>query len=168
MISDSAATNSYLVLNAPIRKVQDLKQMKTTGAVSWVWDHFSKYDPKYYFLAVHRTVYMFGTLDLDRTRTWTSLQDTVSCTIPHYECYLRLLSLCVVACELLAGLKTYILLPTRIVHHDSIIPLLRFHRGACFFLSHMLFLIDPTSLCKSWLNCISQQKIARWSSCPYP
>ena len=49
--------------------------MKTTGAVSCVWDHFSIYDPKYNFVALYRTVYVFGTLDLDRTRTWTSLQD---------------------------------------------------------------------------------------------
>ena len=42
----AAATNSFLVLNAPTKKVQDYKQMKPTGAVSWVWDHFSVYDPK--------------------------------------------------------------------------------------------------------------------------
>ena len=42
MSSKSAvATNSFLVLNAPTKKVQDYKQMKPTGAVSWVWDHFS-------------------------------------------------------------------------------------------------------------------------------
>ena len=43
----AAATNSFLVPNAPTKKVQDYKQMKPTGAVSWVWDHFSVYDPKY-------------------------------------------------------------------------------------------------------------------------
>ena len=43
----AAATNSFLVLNAPTKKMQDYKQMKPTGAVSWVWDHFSVYDPKY-------------------------------------------------------------------------------------------------------------------------
>ena len=48
MLSKSAAaTNSFLVLNAPTKEVQDYKQMKPTGAVSWVWDHFSVYDPKY-------------------------------------------------------------------------------------------------------------------------
>ena len=42
MSSKSAvATNSFLVLNAPTKKVQDYMQMKPTGAVSWVWDHFS-------------------------------------------------------------------------------------------------------------------------------
>ena len=42
MSSKSAvATNSFLVLNAPTKKVQDYKQMKPNGAVSWVWDHFS-------------------------------------------------------------------------------------------------------------------------------
>ena len=43
----AAATNSFLVPNAPTKKVQDYKQMKPTEAVSWVWDHFSTYDPKY-------------------------------------------------------------------------------------------------------------------------
>ena len=43
----AAATNSFLVLNAPTKKVQNYKQMKPTGAVSWVWDHFSAHDPKY-------------------------------------------------------------------------------------------------------------------------
>ena len=48
MLSKSAAaTNSFLVLNAPTKEVQDYKHMKPTGAVSWVWDHFSVYDPKY-------------------------------------------------------------------------------------------------------------------------
>ena len=37
----AVATNSFLVLNAPTKKVQDYKQMKPNGAVSWVWDHFS-------------------------------------------------------------------------------------------------------------------------------
>ena len=87
MSSDSEATNIFLVLIALARKVQDYEQMKRTGAVSWVWDHF---DPKYNFVALCRTVYVFGTLDLNRTRTWTSPKDTVSCTAPQYECYLRL------------------------------------------------------------------------------
>ena len=43
----AAATNSFLVLNEPTKKVQDYKQMKPNGAVSCVWDHFSVYDPKY-------------------------------------------------------------------------------------------------------------------------
>ena len=43
----AAATNNFLVLNEPTKKVQDYKQMKPNGAVSWVWDHFSVYDPKY-------------------------------------------------------------------------------------------------------------------------
>ena len=43
----AAATNSFLVLNEPTKKVQDYKQMKPNGAVSWVWDHFSVYDPKH-------------------------------------------------------------------------------------------------------------------------
>ena len=56
MSSDSAATNNFLVLHAPTRTVQDYKQMKITGAVSWFWDHFSMYDPKYNFVAFYRTV----------------------------------------------------------------------------------------------------------------
>ena len=47
MASESAVNNSFLVLNAPTGKVQDYKQMKPTRAVSWVWDHFTIYDPKY-------------------------------------------------------------------------------------------------------------------------
>ena len=90
MSSDSAATNSFLIINAPTRTVLDNKRMKTTGAVSWDWDYFSMYDPKYNFVALYRTVYVFGTLDLDRKRTWTSLQDSLSCITPHYEFYLRL------------------------------------------------------------------------------
>ena len=43
----AAATNSFLVLHEPTKKVQDYKQMKLNGAVSCVWDHFSVYDPKY-------------------------------------------------------------------------------------------------------------------------
>ena len=43
----AAVTNSCLVLTAPTKKVQDYKQMKPTGAISWVWDRFSVYDPKY-------------------------------------------------------------------------------------------------------------------------
>ena len=90
MSSDSAATNSFLVLNAPSRKVQNNKQMKTTGAVSWVSNHFSIYDSEYNFVALYLTVFVLGTLDLDRTWTWASLQNTVSCTTPYYECNLKL------------------------------------------------------------------------------
>ena len=43
----AAATNSFLVLNAPTKKVQDYKQEKPTGAIRWVWNHFSVYGPKY-------------------------------------------------------------------------------------------------------------------------
>ena len=56
MSSKSAAvTNSFLVLNAPTKKVQDYKQMKPTGAVSWLWDHFS---------AVRDNQYQFNLLAL--------------------------------------------------------------------------------------------------------
>ena len=40
MASESAASNSFLILNA-LKKMQDYKQMKPPGAVSWVSDHFS-------------------------------------------------------------------------------------------------------------------------------
>ena len=37
-------------------KVQDYKQIKKNGAVSWFEDYFSIYDPNYDFVALYRTV----------------------------------------------------------------------------------------------------------------
>ena len=36
-----------MILDAPLKKVQDFRQIKPAGATSWVWDHFTIYDPKY-------------------------------------------------------------------------------------------------------------------------
>ena len=58
---------------------------KQPGLSALIWGHFSIRN----FVALHRTVYVFVTLDLDRTKTWTSLQDTVPGTTPHHECYVR-------------------------------------------------------------------------------